>query len=129
MIVIDTSAVVDALVAGPGSHALRARIAGEDLHAPHLLDHEVVSALRGLTLGGHLSRARVQDLLTDFEDLTVERWPALDVLRRRAFALRSNVTAYDAAYVALAEILGCPLVTRDGPLSRSSGHHADIELW
>lgn len=129
MIVIDTSAVVDALVAGPGSQAMRARICGEDLHAPHLLDHEVVAALRGMTLGGHLSAARAEDLLTDLEDLTVERWPAIDVLRRRAFALRSNVTACDAAYLALAEILGCPLITRDGPLSRSSGHHADIELW
>lgn len=119
MIVVDTSAVVDALVAGPGSRALRDRIAGEDLHAPHLLDREVVSALRRMTLGGRLSALRVEGLLTALEDLTIERWPGLDVLWRRAFALRSNVTAYDAAYdaayVALAEVLGCPLVTRDGP--------------
>lgn len=129
MIVIDTSALVDALVADPTSQALRDRITGEDLHAPHLVDHEVVPAVRGMTLGGHLSTARAEDLLTDLEDLRIERWPALDELRRRAFELRHDVTAYDAAYVALAETLGCPLVTRDAPLSRSSGHRARIELW
>lgn len=129
MIVVDSSVVVDALTAAPGTADLRARLADEDLHAPGLLDFEVVAALRGLVMGGHLSAARAQDALTDFEDLPRERWPSADPLRRRSFRLRDNVSAYDAAYVALAEALECPLVTRDARLARSSGHDAQITVW
>lgn len=129
MIVVDSAAVVDALTAMDGTHALRARLAADELHAPSLVDFEVVSALRGLTLGGHLSAARAEDLLTDFDDLPLQRWPSANALRRRAFQLRNNFSAYDAAYVALAEALDCPLVTRDGRLARSTGHGAQIEVW
>lgn len=128
MIVTDCAAVVDALTALAGTDALRARFATEELHAPDLLDYEVVSALRGLTLGGHISIARAQDLLTDFNDLPIQRWPSADALRRRAFQLRDNVSAYDAAYLVLAEALVCPLVTRDARLARSRGHAATIEV-
>ena len=128
MIVVDSAAVVDALTAVAGTDELRDRLSRETLHAPHLIDFEVVSALRGLTLGGHLSVNRVEDLLIDFNDLPLHRWPSADALRRRAFQLRDNVSAYDAAYVALAEAMDCPLVTRDGRLNRSSGHSARIEL-
>ncbi|MDQ3432535.1 MAG: type II toxin-antitoxin system VapC family toxin [Actinomycetota bacterium] len=128
MIVVDSSAVVDALSALGGTDELRAHLAGQDLHAPSLVDFEVVAALRGLTLGGHLSATRAEDLLTDFDDLPLQRWPSADVLRRRAFQLRDNVSGYDAAYVALAEALHCPLVTRDGRLTRSTGHSAQIEV-
>lgn len=129
MIVVDSAAIVDALTAVQGSEDLRDRLARDELHAPTLVDLEVVSALRGLTLGGDLSAGRAEDLLTDLDDLTIERWPAADVLRRRAFQLRHNVSAYDAAYVALAEALECPLVTRDARLGRSGGHDARIEVW
>ncbi|WP_125613466.1 type II toxin-antitoxin system VapC family toxin [Specibacter cremeus] len=128
MIVVDAAAVVDALSAVPGTDALRERLAGEDLHAPTLLDYEVVSALRGLTLGGHMGAARAHDLLTDFDDLSIQRWPSADALRRRALQLRSAVSAYDAAYIALAEALECPLLTRDVRLARSGGHGARIEV-
>lgn len=128
MIVVDSAAVVDALTAVEGTDGLRARLTAEELHAPALLDVEIVSALRGLTLGGHLSVARAGDLLTDFDDLPVLRWPFVDGLRRRAFQLRDNVSAYDAAYVALAEALECPLLTRDSRLAHSSGHTARIEV-
>ncbi|MGH3991292.1 MAG: type II toxin-antitoxin system VapC family toxin [Pseudonocardiaceae bacterium] len=101
---------------------------GRGLHAPTLLDVEVVSTLRGLTLGGHVSVARAGDLLTDFDDLPIQRWPFVDGLRRRAFQLRDDVSAYDAAYVALAEALECPLLTRDSRLARSCGHAAHIEV-
>ncbi|MGD0981791.1 MAG: type II toxin-antitoxin system VapC family toxin, partial [Solirubrobacteraceae bacterium] len=111
MIVVDGSAVIDALTARAGSGELRARLASEDLHAPTLLDFEVVSTLRGLALGGHLSAPRAADLLSDFDDLPIRRWPFADALRRRAFQLRENLSAYDAAYVALAEVLECALVT------------------
>lgn len=128
MIVVDSAAVVDALTGVAGTDDLRAYLAANDLHAPSLLDVETVSALRGLTLAGRLSPARAQDLLTDFDDLPIQRWPFADALRRRAFQLRDNVTAYDAAYVALAEALDCPLLTRDARLARSGGHGARIEV-
>ena len=128
MIVVDCSAVVDALSLVEGTDDLRSRLQNEDLHAPGLLDVEVVSALRGLTLGGRLTPSRAHDLLTDFGDLALERWAAGDALRRRAFALRDNLTAYDATYVALAEALDCPLVTRDERLARARGHGAQIEV-
>lgn len=128
MIVVDCAAVVDALTAAPDTDKLTARLAAEELHAPSLLDHEIVSALRGLTLGGHLSPARAHDVLTDLDDLALHRWASADALRRSAFQLRNNVTAYDAAYVVLAEALGCPLVTRDARLSRSTGHGVRIDL-
>ena len=126
VIVVDGAAVVDVLAGVAGTDDLRAHLAGEDLHAPSLVDFEVVSALRGLTLRGQLSPTRAENLLTDFEDLPLQRWPSADALRRRALQLRDNVSAYDATYVALAEALDCTLVTRDGRLARSSGHHAHI---
>jgi predicted nucleic acid-binding protein len=128
MIVIDCSAVVDALTAAEDAERLRARMSGEDLHAPTLLDFEVVAALRGLVLGKHLTPARAEDALTDFEDLTIERWLSSDGLRRRAFQLRQRVSANDAAYIALAEALDCPMLTRDGRLPKSAGHDARIEV-
>ena len=128
MIVVDSAVVVDALTAADGVDDLHAYLAAEELHAPTLLDYEVLSALRGLTLGAHLSTARAQDVLTDFEDLSVQRWPSVDSLRRRAFQLRDNLSAYDAGYVALAEALECSLLTRDARLARSGGHMARIEV-
>ena len=128
MIVVDAAAVVDALSAVAGGDELRAYLAGEELHAPSLIDFEVVSALRGLTLRGHMTPTRAEDLLTDFDDLPMQRWPGGDALLRRAFELRHTVSGYDAAYVALAEALDCPLLTRDARLARSSGHDARIEV-
>lgn len=93
-----------------------------------LLDFEVVSALRGLTRGGELGAARADDALTDYADLPVQRWEAADALRRRAFGLRHNVSAHDAAYLALAEALECPLLPRDTRLARSNGHAVQIEV-
>ena len=127
MIVVDSAAVVDALTLVDGSQALRDYLRAEELHAPSLLDFEVVAALRGLTLGGQVSVKRAEDLLADFDDLPVRRWASADALRRRAFQLR-NVSAYDAAYLALAEALECPLLTRDARLARSRGHDVRVEV-
>ena len=129
MIVVDASAVVDALTTVGGTEHLRAHLAAEHLNAPVLLDFEVVSALRGLTLGGHLTPARAEDVLTDFEQLPIRRWAPADSLRRRAFELGDVVSAYDAAYVALAEALDCPLVTRDRRLARAASHLAAVGVW
>ena len=128
MIVVDCAAVVDALTAVDGTDDLRAFLAGEELCAPALLDFEVVSALQGLTLGGHLTANRAQDVLSDFDDLQIQRWPSGDGLRRRAFQLRDSVSAYDAAYVVLAEALNCPLLTRDVRLARSCGRLIPVKV-
>ena len=125
---VDSAAVVDALTAVAGTDELRAYLAAEELHAPSLLDFEIVSVLRRLTVAGHMSAGRAQDLLTDFEDLPIQRWPSADPLRRRAFQLRDSVSAYDAAYLVLAEALDCPLLTRDARLARSGGHSVRIEV-
>lgn len=126
MIVADCSAMVDALAGAPGVGALAGMLSAEDLHAPELVDYEVVAAVRGLVLSGQLSLTRAEEVLVDFADLPIERWSASESLRRRAFQLSDNLSAYDAAYVALAEALECPLVTRDRRLARSSGHAAEI---
>lgn len=128
MIVVDSAAVVDALTAVEGSEDVRAEIADEEIHAPTLLDFEVVSALRGLTLGSHITPTRARDALTDFDALSIRRWPSAAPLRLRAFSLRDNLSAYDAAYVVLAESLQCPLLTRDTRLAQSSGHSANIRV-
>jgi predicted nucleic acid-binding protein len=128
VIVVDSSAVVDALTGVYGADDLRTRIRDEELAAPYLIDYEVGSALRGLVLGDHIGVARAADVLVDFADLDVRRWPAGDGLRRRAFDLRDNLSAYDAAYVVLAEALECPLVTRDERMARAVGHDAQIEV-
>lgn len=125
---MDCAAVVDALTYIDGTDRLRARMTGQELHAPHLLDYEVVSAVRGLRIGGHLSDSRARDVLTDFDELPVRRWSAYDAHRRQALQLGDNLSTYDAAYVSLAEVLGCPLLTRDARLSRASGHDAHIEV-
>ncbi len=128
MIVVDCAAVIDALTMVEGSEDLREELVPGDLHAPTLLDFEVVSALRGLTLGGHLSVARATDAFTDFDALPIERWPSAPALRQRSFSLRENLSAYDAAYVALAEALQCPLLTRDARLARASGHQVEVRV-
>ena len=128
MIVVDGAAVVDALTGVDGADDLRALLAREELHAPALLDFEVGSALRELTLRGHVTATRAEDALTDFDDLEIHRWPSADALRRRAFQLRHNLSAYDAAYVALAEALGCSLLTRDMRLAESAGRLVRIAV-
>ena len=100
----------------------------DSLHAPSLLDYEVVSALRGLTRGGHLGIPRAQDAFTDFDALPITRWSSAPALRRRAFSLRDHLSAYDAAYIALAEALQCPLLTRDTRLARAYGHDVEVRV-
>lgn len=126
---VDAGAVVDALGSAPDAANLRRLLAEQELHAPTLLDYEVVSIVRGLVVGRRLSLARATDLLNDFEALGVRRWPSVAPLRTRALELRDNLSAYDAAYVALAEVLGCPLVTRDHRLARTAGHQAAIDVY
>ena len=129
MIVVDCAALVDALGAAPDTDALRQRLSGQELHAPTLIDYEFVSALRGMMLRRAVDDPLANDMLHDFEDLPIRRWPSTDGMRRRALGLRDCVSAYDASYVALAEVLECPLVTRDKRLARAAGHGAQIEAF
>jgi predicted nucleic acid-binding protein len=127
MLVVDTSAVVAALVGrGTGRDAVMGRLADDgDLHAPHLLDVEFLQTLRSLVRAGQLSVDRATDARTDFADLKIRRYPH-EPLADRIWELRDNLTAYDAAFVALAEALDVPLVTCDARLAGAPGIVAEI---
>ena len=128
MMVLDASVVVDLLLRA-NADALEERLLApqESWHAPYLLDLEVASALRRHTLAGAINHARGRQALIDFADMGITRYAHLDLLPR-IWQLRGSVTAYDGAYVALAEALEAPLLTRDRRLAQSSGHRAEIQL-
>jgi predicted nucleic acid-binding protein len=127
-LVADTSVVLPALVDG-GSSGDRARVSlsGDDLFAPALLDVEVAAALRGRVLGGRLSVVVAGAALRDLADLPIRRFDAVPLLPR-IWELRGNLTAYDAAYVALAEMFAAELVTADERLVKSSGPRCRFRL-
>ena len=124
MIVVDASIVFDAL---RGHLPVAARLVDETLAAPHLIDVEIASATRSAVAGGELTPARAEALLDDFADLDILRYQHTDLLPR-VWELRHNLSAYDAAYAALAEWLDEPLVTRDARLARAPGVKAKVEL-
>jgi predicted nucleic acid-binding protein len=129
VLVVDTSAVLEALVAREPPAGLVERLAEDgDLHAPHLIDVEVLHVLRRLTTRGELSDERAADARADFGELAVVRYPHVG-LSDRIWQLRHNLTAYDAAFVALAEALEVPLVTCDGRLCTAPGVGAQVELF
>ncbi len=126
MIVIDASAIIQVLVGrGPGPALLDA-VAG-DLAAPHILDVEVLSALRGMVLGGVLPLEAAESARRSYADLVITRYEAA-LLADRVWALRNQYTSYDAMYLALAEGLGAPLVTCDRKLD-AGGHHVEVVVY
>jgi predicted nucleic acid-binding protein len=127
MPVLDASAAVEVLLRTPVGLRGVWRLFEDELHAPHLLDIEFTQSLRRLILAHKLSGARADLALNMFVDLTITRH-AHTAMLRRIWQLRSSISAYDAAYVALAEALDMPLLTCDARLSRSHGHCADIQL-
>ena len=129
MIVLDASAVVPLLLdPAATTERLQARLHGESLvHAPYLLDVEVANALRRQILGGRLNAARARRAIRRLAVLPLYRWPH-DRLLGRALALRNQLTAYDATYVALAEGLRATLLTQDARMARAGGHRARIEV-
>ena len=97
-----------------------------DLHAPHVLDVEVLSVLRGLTLGSKLKSKVADEARADYFALTISRYE-LNGLSERLWELRHNYTAYDASYLALAEALAAPLYTCDSKLAEE-GHRAEVKV-
>jgi predicted nucleic acid-binding protein len=131
LLVLDASAALAAFLGtGVNSAFIRVRIEapGESLHAPHLLDVEMLHALRGLVLRGDVSRARSEEVREDFASLRWSRYSHVAFLDR-IWELKDNLTAYDAAYVALAETLSAPLITTDARLARASGIRAEVEVY
>lgn len=127
MIVVDASALLEVLVGRPDP-ALPVRLAEADvLHAPHLLDTEVLHALRRLVGSGRLALAEAEDARRHLAALAIDRYPH-HPLTDRVWSLRGNLSAYDATYVALAAELGATLVTADARLAAATGLPAPVEL-
>jgi predicted nucleic acid-binding protein len=129
VIVLDASAAVDWLVQTAAAQRIESRIfsRNQSLHAPELLDLEVAQVLRRLVREGALSASRAEGAIQDLLDLRITRYPHF-VLLPRIWQLRHNLSAYDAAYVVLAEKLGATLLTRDARLASAAGHAATIEV-
>ena len=128
MIVLDASAVVEILLRTPAGARAETRLARDgDGCAPCLVDVEVVQALRRLVVAARIDEPRGREALDDFQSMPLERY-AHDRLIDRMWELRGNLTAYDAAYVALAEALDASLLTCDRRLASAPGVRARIDL-
>jgi predicted nucleic acid-binding protein len=128
VIVLDASAVLELLLRTAAAEAVERRVDRDpSLHAPSLLDLEVAQVIRRYWSAGEMLAERGSQAIADLAALPIRRYPHSPLLER-VWELRAGITAYDAAYVALAETLHAPLVTRDRRLARTRGHRARIEL-
>ncbi len=132
MLVVDASAVTELLLGRPAAEPVASAIREHDfdLHAPHLVDVEVLSALRRVVAAGDASPARAAEAVDDLIALPLQRY-AHEALVPRVWELRENFSAYDAAYLALAEVLvegGAPLLTADTQLARAASEHTGVEI-
>lgn len=128
MLVVDASVLAPALADdGPDGDLARDRLSGEALAAPELIDIEVLSVVRGAIRRGDIDVRRAALAVDDLRDLPLAR-ARHGRLLTRCLELRDNLTAYDAAYVALAEALSCALLTADGGLAAAPGVRCEIEL-
>jgi predicted nucleic acid-binding protein len=124
MIVLDASAALSALLnAGPA----RAALGAEQVHVPHLIDAEVASGLRRRVAAAQMSPDAGWTALDTWRRLGVTRYPVYAILER-VWQLRDNLSAYDASYVALAELLECSLLTADGRLGRAPGVRCTVAI-
>jgi predicted nucleic acid-binding protein len=130
MMVIDASAAIELLLDTPRGQRIAGRVLrpSEAMQAPHLIDVEVAQVLRRFVMSGALSAERGDQAIEDLLDLPMDRYPH-DVLLPRVWELRHNVTAYDAAYLALAEVLDVPLVTCDRRLASVPRLSASVEVF
>ena len=129
MIVVDASTLVEVLLRARGAQAIEDRLFenGQTLHAPHLIDVEVAHAIRRYAISGQIKGDRGRAAFAILAALPLNRYPH-GFLLPRIWDLRNNLTAYDAVYIALAETLQVPLITRDRRLAGAAGHRARIEL-
>jgi len=129
VIVVDASALLEVLLRTPAADVVEYRLfaGGQTLHAPHLLDVEAAQVIRRYAANGEIDAERGRLALDDLADFPLRQYPH-NFLLPRIWSLRNNLTAYDAAYVALAEALDAPLVTRDRRWAASPGHYAEIIL-
>jgi predicted nucleic acid-binding protein len=128
VLVVDASALACALADdGRDGDTARARLRGQSLVAPEVIDLETASVIRRQHLAGHLDARRAELALTDLVELPLRR-AAHRPLLARCWQLRRNVTIYDAAYVALAELLQVMLVTADARLAKAPGLHCQVDL-
>ena len=129
MIVLDASVVIDWLIRSSAAQRIESRIfsRNQSLHAPELLDLEVAQVLRRLVREDTLSTSRAETAIEDLLEIRITRYPH-SVLLPRIWQLRHNLSAYDAAYVVLAERLGATLLTRDARLAAAPGHSATVEV-
>jgi len=130
MIVLDASAAIDWLLQTPAGKRIEERLLShkESLHAPHLFDLEVAQVLRRLVRQGIISGHRAGEAIRDLLDLRIQRYPHF-VFLSRIWQLRNNLSAYDAAYVVLAEELKATLITRDNRLASAAYHSAAVEIF
>ncbi|HUA15295.1 MAG TPA: type II toxin-antitoxin system VapC family toxin [Verrucomicrobiae bacterium] len=130
MIVLDASAAIDWLLQTPAGKQIGGRIYSrrQSLHTAHLLDLEVAQVLRRLVRQNEIPSHRAGQAIDDLMALRITRYPH-SLLLPRIWQLRNHISAYDAAYVVVAEKLGAPLLTRDRRLAAASGHAAAIELF
>jgi predicted nucleic acid-binding protein len=129
VIVLDASAAIEWLLqTSLGSKVDRRLFSLPDsLHAPHLLDVEIAQVLQRYVRDRIIPVSRGAEALEDLNDLPLHRYPH-DVLMPRVWELRAVLTAYDAVYVALAELLDAPLLTCDRKIALASGHRAAVEV-
>jgi predicted nucleic acid-binding protein len=128
VIVVDASVLLPALAYdGLAGATARARMRGEAVVAPHLVDVEVVSGLRSNVRTGVITGGRAEAAIDDLTRVAIDRIPHRQLLSR-AWARRANVTAYDAVYVALAELLEVTLVTADARLASAAGVNCEVEV-
>ena len=129
MIILDASAAIEWLLRTQTGIKIDKRIFSPQLplHAPHLLDVEVAQVLRRYVRDKTITAQRGQEALEDLGDLPLNRYPH-DFLIPRVWELRATLTAYDAIYVALAELLDAPLLTCDGRIASAPGHHANVDV-
>ena len=124
MIVVDASAALSALL---NDGSARGALAHEQLHTPHLIDSEVANGLRRMVADEQLTADSGWTALDAFRRLGMTRYPVFSLLDR-VWELRDNLSAYDASYVALAELLDCSLLTADARLSRAPGIRVTITV-